>query len=172
MLTMSVESGPHYRGGGRICQRFRHIPNALEELSRAVLADNLHVLVFLDIGLDPIMSQLAALRLSPIQCMAWDQPVTSGLPTIDYFLSSALAEPETRRTTTRRGWSASRGLACATPSLLFLLFSSRRLAEIFNSVKMPSFIYAARRPEGFCRNRMLCLCKSPDGFPILSLFSS
>jgi predicted O-linked N-acetylglucosamine transferase (SPINDLY family) len=26
--------------------------------------------------------------------MAWDQPITSGLPTIDYFISSTLAEPK------------------------------------------------------------------------------
>ncbi len=78
----------------RISQGFRHLPEALEEACRAILADNLHILVFLDIGLDPVMSQLAALRLAPVQCSAWDQPVTSGLPTVDYYLSSALAEPE------------------------------------------------------------------------------
>jgi protein O-GlcNAc transferase len=78
----------------RISEGFQHLPNALEDACRAILADNLQILVFLDIGLDPVMSQLAALRLAPIQCMAWDQPVTSGLPTVDYFLSSALAEPE------------------------------------------------------------------------------
>jgi predicted O-linked N-acetylglucosamine transferase (SPINDLY family) len=37
--------------------------------------------------------QLAALRLAPVQCMAWGHPVTSGLPTVDYMLSSELMEP-------------------------------------------------------------------------------
>jgi predicted O-linked N-acetylglucosamine transferase (SPINDLY family) len=36
---------------------------------------------------------LAALRLAPVQCQAWGHPVTSGLPAIDYFLSSELMEP-------------------------------------------------------------------------------
>jgi len=39
------------------------------------------------------MTQLAALRLAPIQCTSWAHPVTSGLPTVDYFLSSDLMEP-------------------------------------------------------------------------------
>jgi protein O-GlcNAc transferase len=78
----------------QISQVFHHFPGMLEEACLAIRAANLHVLVFLDIGLDPIMTQMAALRLARVQCMAWDQPITSGLPTVDYFLSSNLAEPE------------------------------------------------------------------------------
>ena len=44
--------------------------------------------------MDPLTTQIAGLRLAPIQCMAWGHPITSGLPTIDYFLSSDLMEPE------------------------------------------------------------------------------
>ena len=36
--------------------------------------------------------QMAALRLAPIQCTSWGHPITSGLPSIDYFLSSDLME--------------------------------------------------------------------------------
>ncbi len=74
--------------------RFRHLAGDLEETCRAILSDQLHVLVFLDIGMDPRMTQLGALRLAPIQCTTWGHPMTSGLPTIDYFLSSDLMEPE------------------------------------------------------------------------------
>ena len=73
--------------------RFRQFSGRLEEIAEAVLEDRLHVLVFLDFGMHPIMAQLAALRLAPVQCVAWDTPVTSGLPTMDYFLSSTLMEP-------------------------------------------------------------------------------
>jgi protein O-GlcNAc transferase len=72
---------------------FRQCSGGLEEIAQAVLADRLHVLVYLDFGMHPIMAQLAGLRLAPVQCVAWDTPVTSGLPTMDYFLSSALMEP-------------------------------------------------------------------------------
>jgi predicted O-linked N-acetylglucosamine transferase (SPINDLY family) len=73
---------------------FLHIPGDLDALCRAILADRLHVLVFLDIWMDPIMRELAALSLAPVQAAAWAHPVTSGLPTVDYFLSSELMEPE------------------------------------------------------------------------------
>jgi predicted O-linked N-acetylglucosamine transferase (SPINDLY family) len=38
--------------------------------------------------------KMAGLRLAPVQCTAWGHPVTSGIPTIDYFLSSELMEPK------------------------------------------------------------------------------
>ena len=37
---------------------------------------------------------LAALRLAPVQCAGWGHPVTTGLSTIDVFLSSACMEPQ------------------------------------------------------------------------------
>jgi predicted O-linked N-acetylglucosamine transferase (SPINDLY family) len=44
--------------------------------------------------MDPPTMQMAGLRLAPIQCVAWGHPVTTGLPSIDYFLSSELMERE------------------------------------------------------------------------------
>lgn len=52
-----------------------------------------HVLLYPEIGMDPIAAWLAAQRLAPTQCVAWGQPETSGLPTMDFFLSSELMEP-------------------------------------------------------------------------------
>lgn len=77
----------------RACTKFSHVPNDLEGGARAIRADNLHLLVYLDIGMNPIATLLAALRLAPVQCVGWGHPVTSGLPTVDYFLSSACMEP-------------------------------------------------------------------------------
>ncbi|HEY9616188.1 MAG TPA: tetratricopeptide repeat protein, partial [Microcoleaceae cyanobacterium] len=73
---------------------FYQIPDDLEAVCQQIRADNLHVLVFPEIGMQPLMAQLAALRLAPVQCSSWMHPVTSGLPTVDYFLSSDLMEPE------------------------------------------------------------------------------
>lgn len=73
---------------------YHYLPNDLEALCQQVLADRLHILVFPEIGMLPLMMQAAALRLAPVQCSTWVHPVTSGLPTIDYFLSSDLMEPE------------------------------------------------------------------------------
>jgi protein O-GlcNAc transferase len=51
------------------------------------------VLVYPEIGMDAGTLQLASLRLAPRQIVAWGHPETTGLPTIDYFLSAAAFEP-------------------------------------------------------------------------------
>jgi predicted O-linked N-acetylglucosamine transferase (SPINDLY family) len=76
------------------CDVFHHVPDSLEDVCARVLADDLHVLVYLDIGMFPRATQMAGLRLAPVQCTTWGHPVTSGLPTIDWYLSSALMEPD------------------------------------------------------------------------------
>jgi protein O-GlcNAc transferase len=59
-----------------------------------IAADRLHVLIHTDVGMDPITLQLAGLNLAPVQCKGWGHPVTTGLPTIDYYLSSNAMETE------------------------------------------------------------------------------
>ncbi|HEY9852739.1 MAG TPA: tetratricopeptide repeat protein [Leptolyngbyaceae cyanobacterium] len=73
---------------------FHHIPGNLEAVCQQILDDRLHVLVFPEIGMESQTVKMAGLRLAPVQCTAWGHPVTSGLPTIDYFLSGELMEPE------------------------------------------------------------------------------
>ena len=51
-------------------------------------------MIYPEIGMHPLPVQLGCRRLAPVQAMAWGHPVTSGLPNIDYFLSSDLMEPE------------------------------------------------------------------------------
>jgi protein O-GlcNAc transferase len=66
---------------------------SIKDLCKIIREDNLHVLIYPEIGMDSRTAQLAALRLAPIQCSSWGHPDTSGFPTIDYFLSSDLMEP-------------------------------------------------------------------------------
>ncbi|MBD2384163.1 O-linked N-acetylglucosamine transferase, SPINDLY family protein [Cylindrospermum sp. FACHB-282] len=73
---------------------FHHIPYNLSAACEQIIADKLHILVFPEIGMNPQTMQMAGLRLAPVQCVAWGHPVTTGLPTIDYFLSSELMEAE------------------------------------------------------------------------------
>ena len=71
---------------------FKIITGKIDDISLGVMADNLDILVFPDIGLDPQINQLHYTRLSSIQCTSWGHPMTSGSPTMDYFLSSDLME--------------------------------------------------------------------------------
>src|SRR5206468_4728113 len=72
---------------------FRQMGDGLGAVCKQILADQLHILVFLDIGMFPPATQIAALRLAPVQCCSWGHSVTSGLPTMDYFLSGDAMEP-------------------------------------------------------------------------------
>jgi len=45
-----------------------------------------------EVGMDPATCSLAALRLAPLQVAGWGHPVTTGLPSMDLFLSGELLE--------------------------------------------------------------------------------
>ncbi len=61
--------------------------------ARLIRSAELDVLVYPEIGMAPVSMRLAALRLAPIQCVAQGHPVTTGLPTLDYFISNEAMEP-------------------------------------------------------------------------------
>ena len=76
-----------------LCDRFVQGPLNLSAWRKEIAADAPHVLIYPEIGIDPIAVQLASQRLAAVQCNSWGQPVTSGMPTLDYYLSSELMEP-------------------------------------------------------------------------------
>ena len=59
----------------------------------ALGAAAMDVLVYCDIGLDPFPYFLAAARLAPVQAAWWGHPSTTGLATVDWFVSHTAAEP-------------------------------------------------------------------------------
>ncbi len=58
----------------------------------AVAGSELDILYYLDIGMEPLSYFLAFSRLAPVQCVTWGHPVTTGIPNMDYFISSQLFE--------------------------------------------------------------------------------
>jgi predicted O-linked N-acetylglucosamine transferase (SPINDLY family) len=44
--------------------------------------------------MEPLITQVASLRLAPVQAAALGHPVTSGIPTVDYYISCSLMEPD------------------------------------------------------------------------------
>ena len=50
------------------------------------------VIFYPEVGMDPNTCGLAALRLAPLQIAGWGHPITTGLPTIDWFVSAELLE--------------------------------------------------------------------------------
>jgi predicted O-linked N-acetylglucosamine transferase (SPINDLY family) len=76
------------------CERFVQGLSSISAWRDAILSAAPHILLYPEIGIDPIAGGLAAMRLARVQCVAWGQPNTSGMPTIDHYLSSALMEPD------------------------------------------------------------------------------
>lgn len=79
---------PNFKGA------FATIPEHLFGAQTGVATLGLDVLIYLDLGMDPLSFLLAFARLAPIQCVMGGHPVTTGIPNVDYFLSADLAEPE------------------------------------------------------------------------------
>jgi predicted O-linked N-acetylglucosamine transferase (SPINDLY family) len=76
-----------------LCERFVRGPLPVDGWRAAITADRPHVLIYPEVGMNPMAARLATLRLAPVQCNSWGHPDTSGYPTLDYYLSSALMEP-------------------------------------------------------------------------------
>ena len=75
------------------CDRFVQGLSSAAAWRDAVSAAAPHVLLYPEVGMDPLAGRLAAQRLAPVQCVAWGQPETTGMPTLDILLSSDLMEP-------------------------------------------------------------------------------
>jgi predicted O-linked N-acetylglucosamine transferase (SPINDLY family) len=73
--------------------RFEQGHAGLREWAAAILGAQPDVLIYPAIGLDPMSIRLASMRLAPVQATCWGHPDTSGLPTIDAYLSAADFEP-------------------------------------------------------------------------------
>jgi predicted O-linked N-acetylglucosamine transferase (SPINDLY family) len=65
----------------------------IDAIATDLYKQELDVLIYPGIGMDTNTLKLAALRLAPVQCTSWGHPLTTGMPTVDYFLSSELMEP-------------------------------------------------------------------------------
>lgn len=65
----------------------------LEKLAEQIAEDQLEVLIYPELGMNPHIFPLGTLRLAKTQVAGWGHPVTTGLQEIDYFLSSEAMEP-------------------------------------------------------------------------------
>jgi protein O-GlcNAc transferase len=75
------------------CDQFVNGIRSAAAWREAVSGTAPHVLLYPEIGMDPISARLAAQRLAPVQCVSWGHPETTGMPTMDAFLSADLMEP-------------------------------------------------------------------------------
>jgi protein O-GlcNAc transferase len=68
-------------------------PKSLSQWVVAMREQNCEILLYPAIGLHATALRLASLRLAPVQINTWGHPETSGLPTLDYYVSADCFEP-------------------------------------------------------------------------------
>lgn len=83
--------------------RFVPLPQDPPGALRALRDLPFDVVFYPDLGMSCLTLALAHVRLAPVQCVAWGHPLTTGIPTIDYFMSGELYEtPEADQHYTER----------------------------------------------------------------------
>lgn len=73
---------------------WRVLSPELEKARAEISALELDVLFYQDIGMDPYTYFLAFSRLAPVQCVSFGHPNTTGIPNMDFFVSSTCFELE------------------------------------------------------------------------------
>ena len=73
-----------------------NLDSRIKEQHQQVDKENLDIIFYPDIGMSPTTYFLAFSRIAPVQIVTWGHPETTGISTIDYFLSSTLLEPDRR----------------------------------------------------------------------------
>lgn len=74
------------------CDHFTQGDRQLDEWVAAIVERKPDVLIYPEVGMDITTPRLASMRLAPVQIAAWGHPETTGLPTIEYYLSAEAFE--------------------------------------------------------------------------------
>jgi protein O-GlcNAc transferase len=77
-----------------LVDRFIGGPRSLDDWSACIKRDSPDVLIFPEVGMDPLTLRIASRRLAKTQLASWGHPQTTGLPFIDYFITAGRLEPD------------------------------------------------------------------------------
>ncbi|MFG0248674.1 MAG: tetratricopeptide repeat protein [Phycisphaeraceae bacterium JB051] len=69
------------------------LPPDLQAARHQISSQKPDIVLYPDIGMEPMTYFLAFARLAKVQCAWWGHPQTTGIDTIDYYLSSKHLEP-------------------------------------------------------------------------------
>ena len=87
--------------------RFVFFDQSLADAIRNIRAVGCDLIYYWEVGSDAMNYFLPFARLAPVQCTGWGSTITSGVPAVDYFLSSELVErPGSQSQYTERLWKS------------------------------------------------------------------
>jgi protein O-GlcNAc transferase len=93
LFSVGIREDALTRAAGARVDHFERGARTMSEWVHSIRACNLDALIYPEIGMNEITLGLANLRLAGRQYAAWGHPETSGLPTIDTYLSAEAFEP-------------------------------------------------------------------------------
>lgn len=93
LFRFPSKEDPHSKAINSAADEVIVLSKRLKPAREEIAVHSLDILFYLDIGMDPLTFFLAFSRLAPVQCVTWGHPVTTGIPNMDYFISSDNAEP-------------------------------------------------------------------------------
>ncbi len=76
-----------------LSDHFSHLAEHYLEAAEQIAQDQLDILIYPDLGMDSLTYTLALFRLAPYQLVLPGHPVTTGMPSVDYFISAQTLEP-------------------------------------------------------------------------------
>lgn len=93
LFHLGIHADPETAYARSQAAHFDQGSRTLEHWTDLIAARQLDALIYPEIGMDATTLQLASLRLAPVQAASWGHPETTGLPTIDFYLSGEDFEP-------------------------------------------------------------------------------
>lgn len=109
--------------------------------AREDLAD---VIFYPELGMSSLSYFLAAHRLAPLQVASWGHPISTGLATIDLFLSGDLLEPPDADAHYRERLVRLPGTGCCTTAMPLVAEPIADVEAILQAVDGPRFVVAQR----------------------------
>jgi predicted O-linked N-acetylglucosamine transferase (SPINDLY family) len=86
---------------------FVPLSDSVSNTIRAVRKAACDLIYYWEVGTDALNYFLPFARLAPVQCTGWGSTITSGVPAVDYFMSSELVEkPGSQAQYTERLWKS------------------------------------------------------------------
>lgn len=94
VVAFASPADPVARDIAASADAFHVAPVSLRAAQQMIAGLEADILFFPDIGMEPLTWALAHARLAPLQCVSWGHPITTGIDSIDSFISCDQFEPE------------------------------------------------------------------------------